>query len=314
MKISLDSNIVHQIAKDPDSIRTYALIADEENSIVFGWPSLLEYLGCGALLAELPSFEPGTPLFDASISSLALPQEKEVLFYIYDHLFTENLRQIKSLSKIDAPSLLRMLEDQSQRLSSLEIGKNLVSTLISFEEAFRGRPSLEMHDLILYLAWDRMCLTVGKLFDYQSSNPNYINGIEVFRECLIESYSHIVQQGRTRPGAYRMIEALFFYEMREERLQTHTSAEWTMLSKSFPLLKPQNELVDFSYVDYLVVPESEKEVDHESLSAFLTGDEIVNIDLRISLAKFILNKLKEQYSNWNNVLLPQRIILKTTVA
>ena len=174
--------------------------------------------------------------------------------------------------------------------------------LAAYETSLTENTSHTMHDLILYLAWDRMCVCMARLFDYQSTDPKFIKGIGVLRECLIESYQHIAQQARTIPSFYRMIEALFFYQVREENLQKHTAAEWTILSQSFEVLKEQDKLADFFYIDDAAILNQKVEED------YVTLDSPHKVNARLSLAQYMMDKLKSEVPSWGYTLHPKKIV------
>ncbi len=234
-----------------------------DDQIQLNWPSLLELLGLGAIYLSLPVFDPTNPLFEATVSTLSLHGEREVVHHVYDHLFAECLRQIQTLPQLNAPSLIQAIEKVHQQSES-----PLSAALGTYETAFKEKPADTMHDLILYLAWDRMCIWMGRLFDHQLSHANFIQALEYLKECLIESYLHISQDGRTIPGIYRMIEALFFFEMREENLQKHSASDWDLLSKSFPALSSQDELIDDYHLDGAKQRLSSWMIDHLGISMF----------------------------------------------
>jgi hypothetical protein len=305
MRSHVDHQIVQLLAYDPAQILKNPLLSDPDNRIHFGWPSLLEYLGLGSVLSSLPAFDETKPLFAACVSTMYVNEEKEVLHHVYDRLFAENLNQVRTLPQIKASFLLQAIREQREKPSFGKVEKVVSPALAVVEAALIENESHAMHDLILYLAWDRMCVCMARLFNYQSTNPKFIQGISVFKECLIESYQHIVEQGRTSPGIYRMIEALFFYHMREENLQKHTAAEWAVLSQSFHVLKAQDELVDFSYIDDAVMQEE------ESSELYLTLDSPEIVGRRLALAQCIMDKIKAEIPELEYELQPKKIVYLT---
>jgi len=304
MKVVVDNEIVKILAHDPSQVMKHPSIIDPENCLSFGWPSFLEYLELGSLFTNLPVFDQANSLFQACLSALCVNEEKEALFHLYDHLFADHLTQIKNLPQITAPFLLDAIKTQRQKPVFLVAEKILFPILAHFERELIEETSNTMHDLILYLAWDRMCVCLGKLFDYQSADPKFIKGLEVFKECLIESYQHIFLQGRTSPGIYRMMEALLFYQMREENVQKHTAAEWATLAQSFPLLKKQDELADFFYIDEAVTSTSSQNSDCN----YLTLELPEKVNSRLNFARLMMEKLAEEVPQWNFILEPKKII------
>ncbi len=237
--------------------------------------SLIERLGLGSLFTHFSSFDQTQPLFQACLTVLHTHEDKDTILYLYDRLFTENLNWIRALAPIHPSSL----------------------------QSFDVTPQ-EMHDLILYLAWDRMCICISRLFDHQSSDAKFISGLEVLKECLIESYQHITQQGQTSPSIYRLFEALFFYFMREEQWQKNSPSEWAILTQSFSVLKGEEELGRVSYIDDAVSRIGEPVTSER----YLTSDSPDKIKARLAFANFMMEKLKLEIPGWNYYLAQKEII------
>lgn len=308
MKIIVDNQIARFLAQNSTKVMEDPLLSDAENHISFRWSSLLEYVGLGSLFSQLPAFDQTQPLFQASLTTLSANEEKEVIFYIYDRLFAEILTQIKSLPQINADFLLQAIEKQQQKSSFLEVEKALLPTLSHYAEALLENEPYMMHDLILYLGWDRMCVSLARLFDYQSTNPKFIKGIEVLKDCLLESYQHISRQGQVTPSLYRLLESLLFYQMREENLQKHTDEEWEILSKSIKILKEQDKLADFFYIDDAVVEGQTEIVKENSECCFMTLDSSENVTTRITFVQYMLEKIKSEDPQWNYALSLKEIV------
>ena len=269
---------------------------------------MLEYLGFGSVLLNLPVFDESQPLFKACISTLCTNEEQEVLTYMYDRLFVENLNYIKSLPQINASFLIQSIKTERERSSFADVEKILTPPLNAYDEALKENPQNTMHDLILYLAWDRMCVWIGRLFNHQSADPKFIKGIDVLKECLIESYQHISREKRTSPGFYRMVESLFFYQMREENIQKHTDAEWAILSESFNILTTEDELADFFYIDDAVISQDTLSAESEHSELYLTLDSPEKVNSRLILSKYMIDKLKKEIPSWNYTLCNKKII------
>jgi len=312
MKIIVDHQIVKSLPQNIHEMLKNPLILNSDNQIFFGWPALLEYLGLGSLLKNLPAFDHTQPLFKACLTILYTNEKKEVLCNLYDSLFAENLNQIRALPQISASFILQTIKAERQKTSFLEGERVYSFPLALYERAFIENAPHKMHDLILYLAWDRMCVCMARLFDYQSTDQKFISGIEVLKECLIESYLHIVKQGRTSPGIYRMIESLFFYQTREENLQKHTDNDWNILSQSISIIKSQDVLADFHYIDDAVVSLKKLKTEEENSEYYLTLDSPNQVNSRLLLVEYMMNKLKSEVPQWDYVLQPKKIIYLTS--
>ena len=307
MHIFMDNQILKILIQDAAKIANDPLISNLDNQIRFRWPTFFEYLGLESLLKDIPAFDHTHPLFQASIATLYTNDEKEVLFYVYDQLFVENLNQIKSLTSINASFLLQAIKEKRKETSP-EVSQMLGPSLEIYESALLDNPSDTMHDLILYLAWDRLCVSMAYLFNHQSSDATFLKGVNILKECLIESYEHITQQGRTFPGIYRMLEALFFYQMREENLHNHTAAQWTVLSQSFPALKAEDKLLDLFYIDDAIIQKEKLNLKEEQVECYLTLDSPELVNIRLAFAQYMLDQLKKEFPHWSYVLCPKSVI------
>jgi hypothetical protein len=305
MKISIDNQVVQLLVNDQEGFLKNSLKEQKEGILSFSWPSLLAYLGCGDVLTRFSSFDRESPLFTATVSALCEVNNQDDLFYVYDSLFTEMLKQVKSWPEIDAAFLLKKIEEKKKALPFFDMGETLFLTLTSHEKALRDDTHRAMHDLVLYLAWDRMCVCMSRLFDYQTDHPMFLRNLKGLKWCLAESYQHILSQGRSRPSFFRLVEALFYYQMREEHLQHHTESEWALLSQSFPVLKKPDELVDFFYIDHAIVPD----VDQQSGAiCHFTLDLPEVVQSRLELARYMMSHLEKEMPQWKCALTSSRIV------
>ena len=307
MKIIVDNQIVKILSQERLEAINIPLLFESDNQIYFKWPALLEYLGLGSILSSHDQTE---PLFVASVSALCASSEKEVVYYVYDRLFAEILSQIKGVRQINAQFLLQAIKEKKEKISNKEFQKILFSPLEAIKERLRNNPIETIHDLILYLAWDRVCMLSSVIFNYQSTDSHFIEGIALLKECLIESYQHISRDGRTSPSIYRMMESLFFYQMREERLDLHTADEWMLLSQSFSVLKDPEALADVYYIDDAFEKEGG---DKESSDCYLTLDSQDVVKGRFFLINCILNKIQKETREWTLVLRPKKIVSLETL-
>lgn len=215
----------------------------------YNWSSLLHHLQLENIFDKFPKFDADTPLFISYIDSLEKPLDTQYLYNLYDNLFKECLIHIKALEPINQQYLIGKIESAKEG-SAGQVRRGLERYL----ELLKSHPEKAMHNLVFYLAWDRMCACMAKLFDYQSTSPTFQQNLRVLKECLLESYSHIKSTGGASPNFYRLMEALFFYQMREEMLQQHSEEDWTLLNKGFTIFNAPDELIDFSYEESLDLP------------------------------------------------------------
>jgi hypothetical protein len=74
---------------------------DQPIQILLSWPTLLEYLDLGSLLAKFPPFDKNNGLFAFLMSPQAEEAESELLVQVYDQIFVECLTDVKGLPQVD---------------------------------------------------------------------------------------------------------------------------------------------------------------------------------------------------------------------
>lgn len=277
MQLVIDKQLVDTLSLQNCGLEKNAILINP-HTIDLRWPTFLEALGLGSILHSLPD------LTEQCISKLQNCKDNAALFRLFDGLFAENLTQVKSIPELNAQYLIQAIADH-------EVKPWFASSLEPFKRKFIENPALAMHDLILYLGWDRMCISMARIWDHQSADPEFQRGIEVLKECLVESFQHIQQDGRTKPSLYRLFEALFFYYMREENIQKHTDEEWNLLNQGFQILKSQENMADIFYIDDMLFP-SENQI-------YITLDLEEKVNIRLAFANFMMNRLKKEVPTWN---------------
>ena len=270
---------------------------------ILGWPSLFEYLGLNDLFVNLPKFDEQNKLYNFLISTLSIDPEKDLLIRLYDEVFVQCITQIRSLPEIDPDFLINQIQKARQFPLDASMKDLFSLSLVQYEKKFSKEPYHTIHDLTLYLAWDRVCVNFAIVFEHLSTNPQILNGLNILRECLIESYLHINAQGRTSPSFFRLIEALYAYDMRAENLQSHSDSDWAILCQSAIALRSRDSPADVFYIDAaLKNPENATEV----LKGF-TLDPIDKVKSTLALARHLIEKLKLEIPEWQYTLCPQEI-------
>lgn len=277
MKLVIDKQLVDTLSLQNSGVEKNAILM-APHTIDLRWPTFIEALGLGSILHALPD------LTEKCIAKVASYADQTELYHLFDSMFAEYLTQIKSIPEINAQYLLQAIADH-------EIKPWFSGPLEPFKSRLIENPALTMHDLILYLGWDRMCMGMSRIWDHQSPDPEFQRGIEVLKECLIESFQHIHKDGRTAPSLYRLFEALFFYYMREENIQKHTDEEWTLLNQSFQILKSPEKLADIFYIDDMLLPAEDQ--------IYITLDLEEKVNIRLAFADFMMGRLKKEIPVWN---------------
>lgn len=298
MKAFIDNNLIRKITSFGTGCGENLMPQGPEIEAVFCWPSLLENIGQGDLFDKFPKFDEQNSLFVFIISSLTTETEPDLLIRLYDQVFVECLTNVKALEPISPEFLLYHIRENLE-LNFSET--NLFTTALRrYERLFVDDPHNTMHDLILYLAWDRVCVNMAIIFEHVFPDQKIPINMNVLRDCLIESFVHITAQGRTVPGFFRFVEALFAYQMREENLQGPTDEEWDILCQSARALEPRDELADIFYVDAAIDTATGLRriyTDKEPIKV-LTIDSAEKVNAGIMLARYTIGKLKKEFVNW----------------
>lgn len=273
------------------------------------WPSLLISLNLESLFADFFKFDAQNPLFALIISTLETNQDKELLIHLYDQLFAECLTHIKNLPQVNPQFLVEQIQSKRQNALSPPFSPLIISLFDHYEKLIRENPTHARHDLILYLAWDRICVCLALIFEYNSAISDIKPGLDILRECLLESFQHITAHGRTVPSFFRLIEALYAYEMRAENLQTYSEEEWLTLCQGAQALKNREEIADLFYIDGAIIDSQYLEKLNstgETLKIF-TLEPPKNVEASLLLARYFVEKLKLITSEWHYTLRPLEV-------
>lgn len=304
MKVFLDNQLINKINTSKVNLEN---ILPFMSDIEFGWPSFLVSLGLEALFEDFPPFNENHELFTLIISSLLQGAERDFIIRLYDQVFVECLTHIKALPQIHPAFLIHQIQE---RRHSQDTNHLFIQPLDYYENLLKENTSHTIHDLILYLAWDRVCVNLACVFEYPSPNIDIRKGLEVLKECLLESFQHITAHGRTKPSFFRLMEALYAYQMREENLQIHSECDWSILCKSACVLKPRNKLCDVFYIDEAIVDEQQIITLNETkeILTILTIDSADTVREGLSLATYMIKKLKTELPEWHYSLQTANVI------
>lgn len=273
------------------------------------WNSLLEYLEISNLFESLPIFNDQNRLYIAIIKTLETELDKSLIIEMYDKLFAECLREVQTLSEITASNILQLIEAKQR---SMSIPEHLLvgPQLNHYGEILTQQPQAALHDLILNLAWDRMSVYLATIFENPNSTEPYLKGIQTLKECLIESFIHIDRQGKSKISFFRLMEAIYAFEMRPERLDLHSEEDWQLLSKCGQALRSRNIPVSIYYVDYALYPGLEKPAKIDLKAFTMDTDEVVTAILL--LANYVVKKLKTEEPSFEYVIGATEIIKMNT--
>lgn len=269
-----------------------AVFSEHLGQIEMERSSFLACIGLGKILESFPAFDEKNAFFAFCKSDLIFDLEKDVITYLYDQIFVGCLTDVQNSLKIEVSFLLEQLAETEKKVPGC-----LSSAFLKYKQRLIDTPKQLIHDLTLYLAWDLVCLRIAILFENISSdsrNQNLLKGLE---ECLVESFTHITQQGKTKPDFFRMCEALYANAMRQENLQGYPQEEWEILSKSCQALMPREEL---SNVFYLSLEETEGKV--------FTLDPPNKVEAVLRLAEYMMQKIRQEIPSWQYGIFPLEVV------
>lgn len=312
MRVILDKNTIKTL-KAGDSAGLEKLLSDVFNGLSFpeinlSWPSFLEYIEASPTFENFPKFNSENALYNLITQLLPLEKEKESLIEVYDHVFAECLTHVKALPQIQPAFLIERIQQRRKEIQ----GNNFQNQFfLPFLETIQDRlvkdPYEIIHDLILYLAWDRVCINFAGIFEYTGADPSKMSeGFDVIKTCLTESFQHISDQKRTIPSFYRLVEAFFAFYMRDENLKIHSEEDWQILCQSFNSLHPREELIDIPYVD-LAMKAIKSNNSYSTSLLILTMDSEESVKSSYALTDCIIEKLKHEIPFWKYELIKQEL-------
>lgn len=310
MRIMIESEIARKISDFKEDKHREQILLEismelgivEDLEIEMNWSSLFELFNLRKIFDNFPKFDQ-SKLFTQIVTSLTFSLNKEDWIYLYDQIFVDCITNVKDLPQINRDFLL----EQIRKTKKINQSPELFLSLERYEKRFTEEPGKTMHDLVLYLAWDRMCVNMAILFEYNFQEVDVTKGLDVFKECLLESFQHITHQGKSTPGFFRLVEALYALQMREERLNTHTELDWQVLCQGSKALMPREEMIDIPYIDAIVVH-------HDQLNTIdiplriLTIDSVEKVKVTLMLTRYMMDKLKNEEKDWKYTFKPFEII------
>jgi hypothetical protein len=309
MKAFIDNSLLRTITVDGAKDRNFFLtllqkttdeISNPSVQFMMEWPTFLQYIGLGNLFEAFPKFDVQNGLFNHAVETLGQHSEKESLFDLYDQMFIDCLSLVKALPQIDATFLINQIQKTRELVLSSHTWNPFSTSLDAYEKLLLESPKETIHSLILYLGWDRICVCLAILFEHIYHNNNVCDGLKILRDCLIESFQHISKMGTTQPSFFRLMEALYAYNMRPENLDLHTDLEWSILCESTCILMPRDALSDLYYIDCAVRCRQEaKSTDKERVTLkVFTMDSEEKVRAALGLAQSMMGKLKLESSDW----------------
>ena len=290
MKTYIDSRVMRKAEGLKELV-----IGDDQDWIFFGWSSLLKYLNMEPLFENFPVFNEENDLFSFMILAIARDEKEEFIIRLYDQVFVECLTHVKAIPQIQPEFILAEIRKNQSK------NKKISFSLDEYEQLLLETPYEAIHSLILYLAWDRVCVNLTKVFEYVFLDLKGRKGLETLKKCLVESFLHITEQGKSLPSFFKLKEALYAYQMREENLQIHTEEEWLVLCQGLGVLEHGGDLSDVVYIDAALGKGLEP-------VKIVTLDPTEEVKIGLSLGRCLVGKLKKEFPEWQYDFAPLEIV------
>ncbi len=287
MKIIIDHQVVRKVVSGE------FIWNDEVKSVFLERSAFLECVGLGNVFDTIPKFDDKNIFFSFCTSDLTFNLNKEVITHLYDQIFIECLTDVQNTRFINKDNLYQQIQEKKKGLHAY-----LVEGLDLYEQRLLNNPQDLIHDLTLYLAWDVVCIRIAILFENISSDSRNSDLLKGLKECLLESFDHITREGKTKPGFFRMIEAFYAYQMRQELLDTYKEEEWGILCKSCKSLMDREQFADVFYLSL------ESSFDF----SVITIDSSEKIEATLLFSEYILEKIKEEFPFWSYRAFSSKII------
>lgn len=297
MKTYIDNTILNLLKSEEGQGFYDTLIKNGVKlDIRFGWPSLILYIGLESLFEEFPGFDKDSELFSLALKAGEAKADKDVFVEIFDQLFVECLTHVKALEIVNAFYLLDHLR--------VDLAPDYFkAALQEWKDYLLTEPKVLLHDLTLFLAWDRVCTRLAILFEQAET----MVGFEALKECLAESFQHITKEGATTPGFFRLMEAFYAIDMREENLQQHPEEKWNILSRGAQSLSNRGRLADVAFIDQAIVLK-DKPVEKEP-EQFLTLQPFEKVQAGWELCRHFVESFEKTVPGWPYILARSNVLI-----
>jgi hypothetical protein len=255
------------------------------DDVFFTLANLMGFLDLKYIFDAIAKFDNQNELFQFIVSKAAEDQDPNFLMDLYDQLFAQVLTDVKNLKEVNASFLLQSLSEHENHCIPI-----YSKAITYFKQILSDVPKQAIHDLTLYLAFDRMTIAVAELFEQQQCK---IGSLRIFRNCIIESFQHITKNSKVTLGFFRLMEALYAFDMRNENLDTYSEGDFETLCKSSKVLSDRDRICFIPYVDIALMHMSE-----EKEITCLTTDSEEKVELTLVFADFMINKLYQEGIGW----------------
>lgn len=299
MRVFIDNRLMQRMMctelKDETGVflKKHIKMQQEDLKITLNWSSLFKYIGLDSIFEEFPKFNEQHDLFSLVITAISSDQEKECIVRLYDQIFVECLTHVKAMSFVHPEFLYNRI---CKKRSSFFDPSMFSDSLNEYERRLIESPYNTIHDLILYLAWDRVCNYLSRVFEYVFPGPSPKKGLAVMKECLVESFCHITAQGKSAISFFKLVEAIYAYQMREENLQLHTDSEWQVLCEGLCSIGFRGDLSCVPYIDAALCPLGG--VQKKDPLIVFTMDSISEVKAGLALGQYIIEKLRKEDFKW----------------
>jgi len=282
------------------------LFEKDQVQLIYYWPTLLQLLKLDSIFDNFFELKEQHPLFDAINTTINTEFDVDVLIRLYDQLFVECLTHVKNIPEIDAQFLVEKIKEIRIRAVPSDL-QELISPLLDYYEKYLTfNTAHAMHNLVLFLAWDRMCVNTAILFEHDSASNTIRPGLNILKVCLLESFQHITTQNKTAPSFFRLLEALYADEMRQENLDIPTEQGWLALCQGARLLKPRNKLANVFFIDEALTTTSviKDSPEDTQLLKILTVEPFETLQAGITVCKYLNERISLLMPEWPYLLRP----------
>lgn len=307
MKPYIDDTLITFIRRNPCAFIGEALRAsgdlgeNQKLELQLGWSNLFALLGEADPFKDFPAFDQDQDLFRYAESVLTGPFKEESIYELFDRLFMECLTEVKNLFFMKPNWFSEKISEIKKGMAPEDFAL-LSGSLGRIEGMFLFYPQPTMHDLTLFLAWDRICVHSAILFELPHNSQDFLEGINCLKNCLIESFQHITYQGKTIPSYFRLVEAVYAWLMREENLPSHAEEEWNILCQGVQGLRSRGGLPDVYYIDAALLSKKQAvELVGQAVGSLksLSLSSAEEVKAVIKLAKMISDRIGKQEASWS---------------
>lgn len=269
------------------------------------WSSFLEFIGSGRIMDEVSlDFPELIKQKFISYFNLLIPMDLEEVNQLIDIAYSDCLSTCQNIKILESSNLITLFHEKHKRCEG-EASKFLIPIVAGrYVESIKLDPQGTNITICCNLSWELLSIRLASLIAQTSTKKYPLRILKLFQP-LISVYHKICIDHGNQPNLFRLMEASYLSIVGK---QTNMPLEMLKRLQNYKRkyqTRSKGDLGDCSYLDAGMIGHLDicyNKVHQFPVTVF-TLDKPEQVLHRLSLFRYMLEKLQKEIENWN--ILPQ---------